>query len=137
MKKIIWNIPLWIASIAVLALMQQCVFSDTAVEKILTKAANDMNKTCPTMVDRETRLDNTIVLPGKIFQYNYTFIHWTKDSLDFARLQNEMEPAILNGVKTNPDLKVYRDHNVTMAYNYADMKGVFLFKIMITPEKYK
>jgi hypothetical protein len=117
--------------------MQQCVFSDTAIEKTLVKAANDMNKTCPTMVDRETRLDNTVVLPGKIFQYNYTFIHGTKDSLDFVRLQNEMEPAVLNGVKTSPDLKVYRNHNVTMAYNYVDKNGMFLFKILITPEKYK
>ena len=48
-----------------------------------------------------------------------------------------MEPTILNVVKTNPDLKIYREHKVTMAYNYVDKKGVFLFKIMITSEKYK
>jgi hypothetical protein len=48
-----------------------------------------------------------------------------------------MEPTILNGVKTSPDLKDYRDHKVTMAYNYVDKNGAFVFKILISPDKYK
>lgn len=130
------KIAVLLASIAVMGIMQQCVHSD-AFEKTMIKAASELNKTCPMMVDRETRLDNAVVLPGNIFQYNYTFLNMRKDSVDFVAMQNEMEPAVLNGVKTSPDLKVYREHKVTMAYNYVDKKGAFVFKILITPEKYK
>jgi hypothetical protein len=119
-----------------MVLMQMCISND-AFEKTMIKAASDLNKTCPMMVDRETRLDNAIALPGNIFQYNYTLINMKKDSVDFVAMQNEMEPAILNGVKTSPDLKAYREHKITMAYNYVDKNGAFVFKILITPEKYK
>ena len=128
---------LLIASIATVIILQQCGVSDAAFEKAMAKAANNMNKACPMMVDRETRLDNAVALPGNTFQYNYTFINWRKDSIDYVRLQAEMEPTILNGVKTSPDLKDYRDHKVIMAYNYVDKNGAFVFKILISPDKYK
>lgn len=122
--------------IAVCLIMQYCTSTKAELDKVLMQSASEFNKTCPVMVDRETRLDNAVALPGKIFQYNYTFINMLKDSVDYVALQKEMEPTILNGVKTSPDLKKYRDNKVTMSYQYADKKGVFLFKIAITPDLY-
>jgi len=42
----------------------------------------------------------------------------------------------INNVKTNPDLKIYRDNKVTMAYNYKDKNGIFVLKISVTPGLY-
>ena len=50
---------------------------------------------------------------------------------------NELEPFITNSVKTNPDLQVYRDNKVTMAYYYQDMDSEFLTKIVVTPDEYE
>lgn len=108
-----------------------------AFNKVLMQTASEINKSCPIMVDNATRLDNTIVLPNDIFQYNYTITAYEKDSLNVDQLKKEMEPSILNNVKTNPDLKVFRDNDITMKYYYKDKNGVYLFTISITPSKYK
>lgn len=47
-----------------------------------------------------------------------------------------MSPTIINTVKSNPDLQIYRDMKVTMTYNYNDRDGIYLFKIPVTPEMY-
>jgi hypothetical protein len=126
-----------IAGFIILLLFQFCKNADEAMQKQMIKSANDMNKTFPAMVDRETRIDNVVVLPDKVFQYNFTFINLLKDSVDFVSMAQEMQPTVLNGVKSSPDLKTFRDHKVTFAYQYSDKNGMFMFKILITPEKYK
>jgi hypothetical protein len=117
-------------------LIQQLFFKAPSFDKVMMKAASELNKTCPIMVDKETRLDNAVSLPGQIFQYNYTLVNMVKDSMNIPDLQNYLEPIITNNVKTNPDLKVYRDHKITMAYYYKDKNGVFVLKIAVTPDKY-
>ncbi|MBK7762091.1 MAG: hypothetical protein IPI46_01805 [Bacteroidetes bacterium] len=104
---------------------------------VLNQAASEVNKSCPMMIDQETRLDNAVALPTNIFQYNYTLINYSiQDIPDLNALKNNMSPSIINTVKSNPDLKIYRDMKVTMTYNYNDRDGIFLFKIPVTPEMY-
>ena len=103
----------------------------------LTEIANEINKTCPFMVDNETRLDNTIALPKNVFQYNYTLISMVKDSINIDGIKNYMEPRIVNDVKTNSGMKFVRDKKVTVNYNYKDMTGVNLFTISVKPEQYQ
>jgi len=88
------------------------------------------------MVDQETRLDNTAAYPDNVFQYNYTLVNYVKDSIDSQLFVANMRPLILNNIKTNPDLKAYRDQRVTMAYNYKDKHGEFVTKISITADEY-
>lgn len=123
--------------IAVMLLLASCSAKDTVIKALLDKTANDLNKTCPMMVDSETRLDNVTVLPGKVFQYNYTIVNYVKDSLDPVALQASLQPNMLNQIKTNPDLKLFRDNEVTLAYNYVDKNGIFLLKMNFGPKDYK
>lgn len=111
-------------------------FRQPGFEKQMHMAAEALNKSCPAMIDPETRLDNAVVLPGNIFQYNYTLINFAKEDMDLAELSQNMEPTIVNAVKTNPALTIYREHKTTMAYQYSDKNGVYLFTISVTPEKY-
>ncbi len=103
----------------------------------LMRAAIEINKNCPIMVDRETRLDNTIALPNKVFQYNYTIVNLTKDELDIGKLKKTMQPLLLNNIKTNEDLKSMRDKKVTMKYTYKDKNAVYLFAMEFTYDDYK
>jgi len=137
MKKVFRKISIVFPTLVIIGMLHNCSNADVAFQKQLTKSANDMNKTYPAMVDRETRIDNVVALPDKVFQYNFTFINLLKDSVDFVSMAREMQPNLLNGVKSSPDLKTFRDHRVTMAYQYSDKNGVFMFKILITPEKYQ
>ena len=112
-------------------------FRKPSIDKNLMEIASELNKTCPVMVDSLTRLDNTVALPNKVFQYNYSLIPATKGSIDFEGLKAYLTPRILNDVKTNPGMKYVRDNKVTVNYSYKDMNGEFLFLISVKPEDYQ
>lgn len=116
--------------------VQQIFFKSPSVDKVLMQSASELNKSMPMMIDKETRGENVISFPGNIFQYNYTLVSMDKATTDTNALIKYLEPRLLNSVKTNPDLKFYREHKVTMAYKYSDKNGSYLFKISITPEEY-
>jgi hypothetical protein len=112
------------------------LFKAPSFDKAMMEAASELNKTCPIMVDQDTRLDNALALPENIFQYNYTLVNLDKSEVNVDTVKKYVEPGLINNVKTNPDLKVYRDNKVTMAYNYRDKNGVFVLKINVTPDLY-
>jgi hypothetical protein len=114
--------------------VQQIFFKIPSIDKVMMQAASELNKTCPFMVDEYTRLDNAVALPGNIFQYNYTLVNITKEEVNLDTLKKYIEPGIINNVKTNPDLKIYRDNKTTMNYNYKDKNGVFVHKFSVTPD---
>ncbi len=89
------------------------------------------------MIDQETQLDNTIALPDNSFQYNLTLINMEKADVDIKALEENIKPGILNSVRTNPDMKMMRDQDVTLMYDYKDKNKDYLFKLTITPDQYK
>jgi hypothetical protein len=110
--------------------------SPSGFDKQLANAANEINKICPIMVDSDTRLDNAISMPGKQFLYNYTLVNHKKSDIDITQLQENMRPLLINSIKTNDEMEIFKKNNVTLTYNYKDKEGVFLFKIVIGPEDY-
>lgn len=112
------------------------LFNSHSFDKAMMEAASKINESCPIMVDSETRLDNAIAMPDNVFQYNYTLIHVDKDSIDIDLAKGQLEPTIINFVKTNPDLKIYRDSKVTFKYYYKDRNGVYLLSILVPPDIY-
>lgn len=111
--------------------------SNMTFDKAMMKAASELNESCPMMVDQDTRLDNATALPDNSFQYNYTLVNLTKADIGLEDFLAYMKPQITNHVKTNPDLKAYRDNKVTMIYNYKDKNGEFITKISVKPKDYK
>ena len=72
-----------------------------------------------------------------ICTFNYTLVNMIKDSINIDELKNNVEPMIINVVKTNPELQSMRDRKVTLNYYHKDREGVFLFTISIKPEQYE
>jgi uncharacterized membrane protein YvbJ len=142
-KKSNKNIIIWgiIISIIVLGLsffgIQQIFFKPPYIEKLMMITASELNKTCPIMVDKYTRLDNAVAMPDNSFQYNYTLVTLTKAEVNIDTARKYIEPGIINNIKTNPDLKYYRDNKITMIYSYRDKNGEFVMKFSETPDKYK
>ena len=131
-------IPIFLVftGVLVILLVKHC-FSGSTHEKELLDVAYEINSSCPVMIDEDTRLDSACVFPNKTLQYKYTMVKVLKDSIDIPILHANLESAILNSVKTNPELKFYRDNNVTMIYYYQDKIGRLVTIIKITPDQYR
>lgn len=117
--------------------IQHFFFSPPSFDKVMMHAASELNKACPIMVDQYTRLDNAVALPDNAFQYNYTLVNLTKAEVNLDTIKKYIEPTIRNNVKTNPDLKIYRDNKTTMVYYYKDSDGAFVYKFSVTPDMYQ
>ena len=130
-----------IVGIAVFALtsfgVKKFFFASPTFDMAMMEAASELNKSCPIMVDSETRLDNAVAMPNNVFQYNYTLVKLSRDEVDTALVHENLDLSIINNVKTSPDLKIYRDNNVTMAYYYKDKDGQYLLRLNVSPELYK
>lgn len=110
---------------------------EPSTDEILEITANNINKTCPLNVDKNTRLDNAIAKTNNYLQYNYTLITIDKEDLSDDYISRYMEPVIINSVKTSPDLKFLRDLGTTLIYNYRDKNGVFIYSFSVTPDMYR
>ncbi len=136
-KKVIGMITGATAFLIAYFAVQQVFFKSPTFDKQMMQIASELNKSCPIMVDAETQLDNAVALPDNIFQYNYTLVSMERVTVEISELENYLQPIILNNIKTNPDLKTFRDNDVIMAYNYKDKNGEHLFKLTFKPENYK
>jgi hypothetical protein len=127
---------LLICVVLVLAI-QKVFFNGPASDKEVKKFVKVMNKTCPTMVDPETRLDKVLAFADNNLQFNYTLIHKLKDSIPIARLKSFMEPVIINKIKNSGSLMKLLDKKLTWIYSYNDKNGDFVFKVTYTPDQLK
>lgn len=118
-------------------LIQYFFFQEPSGDDYLEQAAKEVNKSCPMMVDEETRLDGAEVLYGTVFQYNYTLVNMAAEDVNIDGIKEILEPQITRQVVKNEQLKVFRDRAVTMAYRYHDSNGTFLFDIQVGPDKYQ
>lgn len=116
--------------------VQHFFFNEPVFDTTMSKIADEINKQCPMMVDADTRLDNALVLPGNVFQYNYTVVNAELENVDVEAFKTYLEPIITNAVSTDPQMQFQRDYKTTMNYNYKDKNGKHLFLISITPDKY-
>ena len=122
------------------AILQQFIiphFFSPSIDSQLMSWSSEINKNCPFMVDSETRLDNTLGGVGKSITYNYTLVNLTKDEIDIAYAESILKPQILNNIKTNPDMKLLRDNDVSFIYNYSDKSSVRITTIKFAPSDYK
>jgi len=104
---------------------------------IIEATVKELNKTAPEMVNEITRFDNALAMPNKTLQYNYTLITINKGDLEEDYFKNYLEPSIINGIRTSPDMKALRDLGTTFAYHYRDKNGLFVHRFFVTPEMYR
>ena len=102
----------------------------------LMAAASELNKQCPMMVDKDTRLDNAMGGPGKVFTYNYTLINHSLAQLNIPDLQAYLRPRLIANAESSADMKSFRDNSVTLVYRYNDKDNKSAFEVRITPEEY-
>lgn len=108
----------------------------TDLESNLQKAARELNEQTPVQMDQYTRLDSASAKGTTNFIYYYSLIDIEKSEVNLDTVNKYIRSGIIENVKTSPELKVYRDHNITMDYIYYDKNGDLVTKISVTPELY-
>lgn len=122
-------------AIAILTVSKLADTSNVNIEAQLIKMTNEINLKCPFMMDAETRLDNTGAYRKNIYYY-CTLVNNSISEVDVKYLIYKLKPALLNNIKTNPDMKFLRDHKVTIIYNYSDKSGLHIVSFKFTPKDY-
>ena len=105
-------------------------------DKVMIEYANEINKTCPSKVDEDIRLDNTMAMPNNKFKYNYTLINLEKQNIDSNEIKDLLEPTLINNIKSSPDFKIFRDNKTTLTFNFKDKNGQYVLEINVTPKNY-
>ena len=115
----------------------QKLFFKKDLESELKNAALELNKQTPLEIDQYSRLDSASAKGKTNFIYYYTLIELEKSEVNLDTVNKYMRPNIIENVKNSPDLKIYRDNNITMDYKYYDKNGNFVTEISVSPELYK
>ena len=108
----------------------------TPGEHPLEQEAIRFNASCPRMIDLDTRLESAFYIPDTTFQYDYTLLNYDAGDFDGGALANYLRPRIRSNVMVNPEMKVQRDHQVTMVFHYRDRNGTTVTRVQLTPEEY-
>lgn len=100
--------------------------SGTAVNQNLFAVAKEINKKSPMPTDENTRLDSASVYNEFMITYHYTVHTVSNKEVDLKKFKTSMETTMAEKYKTDPQLAIYRDNNIAIAYDYKDKAGDFL-----------
>lgn len=106
-----------------------------SIDSQLKKLSEEANTKCPRILDQWTRLDSCATFPNQTIRYYHTLSEVT--ITDTTLFKSQLQPQIISSVKTNPDMKFFRENNVTMQYEYRNQTGKYLFSVIIEPKEYK
>ncbi len=92
----------------------------------LFAVAKEINKKCPMPTDENTRLDSATVFNEYMITYHYTVHTVRNKDIDITKFKTNMQTTMDEKYKTDPQLAVYRDNKIAIAYDYKDKDGKFL-----------
>lgn len=127
-------------SLVCLTLALTSCSKENKIDDDLKEVAANINKTTPQTLAAGVRLDSVSAQPGKIFRYNYTLTDDAKEGVSPEQIKtfkNSAKEGALQVIKTSPEIKEFRDNDVTMVYIYYDKDGKKTADFKITPEEYK
>ncbi len=114
--------------------VQRCSNRAPSIDQALVATASQLNKTLPMMVDKETRLDNTMAAPDKTIVYRYTLINMSAADIPKDKLISGVRPQVVTTYKTSDSMKDFRNNGITMQYHYSDKNGVAIAEFSVGPK---
>lgn len=114
---------------------QKC--SGNISQKQLVAEIKEFNKTLPLAVDDfNTLLDSVTISSDSILVYHAT-CDILEEEANLDTIKKYIDPSLLDNIKKNPDLKAYRNNQLTWKYVYNDINGNIFHTYTITPAMYK
>jgi len=136
-KNRIFAAVLFIVVFAIAFFGTKYLFSGNSNQAELKKIATEVNKSCPMVINSETRLDSTSVVDKSVIQYNYSLLKIADGDtiINFPILKKTLKEQSQNNFDTNPQMEYFREKKITLRYHYKDMNGKYLFDFAIDPKK--
>ena len=105
------------------------------LNEALRNTAEETNKSLPVMIDDDTRIDS--LSSGENFlQYNYTMVKYSQGEIETERIKSDLRPKILNQIRTNKSMQIFRENGVRLIYSYKDKNGLPVFSLEFTKDDY-
>jgi len=114
-----------------------CTSKNRELNHKLNEMASNLNSSTPVMLDRFTRFDSASVTKDNEFCYYYTILNTTNADSLFSELKQTISENIRSQVASSPDLRIFRDNDVTLRYFYRDFLQNVVHDITVTPAQYK
>lgn len=123
-----------VISFAVAYIGMQYLFSGEKLEKKLQKITTELNKLTPKLIDDFTRIDSVSSKGEESITYHYTLVNLQKQDIQVDTVNKYLKFQIIEKVKTQSELKFFRDNDILMNYKYYDKNGEFVTEISVTPD---
>lgn len=127
-------------SLASAVLFLSSCSKEDPINKELKEAAVNMNKMTPQTLSEGVRLDSVSANENKTLRYSYTLTEDVKEDLKPEEIDNykalAKEEAVKN-MKNSPDMKNFRDNEITLKYVYYDKSGKPTADFSVSPSDYK
>ena len=103
---------------------------EPTLQEVLSATANEVNKTTPQMIDKDTRLDSSYALENK-FVYKYTMVNYSLEQLEPNKFHDAILEQVTSFVCTSPDMKFFVDNKVQVGYSYYDKSNKFVTEAVV------
>lgn len=121
-SKLVWLIAFILAFIGGKTAVEHIFFGKQDIDKVLIKAAEDLNEKAPIMVDSGTRLDSVTGI-NRSFRYNYTLVGFASNEIDSAQLNRTLKNQLTDSVCNSNEMRIFIDNNVPVTYAYYGKDG--------------
>jgi hypothetical protein len=99
--------------------------------------ASGANSNYPLIVNDFLRMEGVRTLPGKVWIYRVTILNTADVSNIVAQLSSSGKQNIAAAIKADKDMKLLRDSDVTIWYEYSDEAGNLQITLKFAPYEYK
>ena len=105
-------------------------FSDREINEMMIDVANQYSRNVPQRIDSETTLIGIVAGGNRDIIYKYKLSTVTND-VGLPLFINLVRQKHINNFCSQPMLAIYRNENITMAHNFVDWRGNYLFELRI------
>jgi hypothetical protein len=103
---------------------------DSDTEFALTEEIKMINKSLPTMIDKDTRLDHVSIQDRDVY-YNYTFVNWSVENLDITQFTSVMTPKLKTGQCAEEEGRALLNEGRKIVYMYRGRGNKPVAKIVV------
>jgi hypothetical protein len=107
--------------------------SDPRSQEVLSKIAEEINRSGPVMIDQETELMPAVGAPGMLV-YSYRLVSYSVTQLDHNKFAAGAKERLKEGACNRPETRdSFLKKGVTLRYSYFDKDKQHIATIDVTP----
>lgn len=96
------------------------------------KAVKEVNRTAPTMVDQDTRLDKATIGPGARATYHYSFPKYSSKEIKSNWLQTNLRPIVTKNVCSNKKMRPSIEYGGIYIFSYSGNDGIEISSFQVS-----